>query len=60
MGPAPWAPRSRPFPVTTPAVTTVIPATGKPDRESDNLKAGVEAMLDADQRAALIAEFDKA
>jgi aryl-alcohol dehydrogenase-like predicted oxidoreductase len=60
IGATSWAQLFLRFALSNPAVTTVIPATGKPDRESDNLKAGVEAMLDADQRAALIAEFDKA
>jgi len=39
------------------AVTVVIPATGKPHRQSDNLLAGSEATLDAAQRAELIAMF---
>jgi len=35
----------------------VIPATAKPDRQSDNLRAGIGADLDATQRQSLIAQF---
>jgi aryl-alcohol dehydrogenase-like predicted oxidoreductase len=42
------------FALSHDAVTVVIPATGKPERQSDNLKAGVGPMLDAKQRADLI------
>jgi aryl-alcohol dehydrogenase-like predicted oxidoreductase len=37
------------------AVTAVIPATGKPDRQSDNLKAGEGPLLTAAQQKELIA-----
>ena len=37
------------------AVTAVIPSTGKPDRQSDNLKAGVGPMLTEAQRKEVIA-----
>jgi aryl-alcohol dehydrogenase-like predicted oxidoreductase len=45
------------FALSHPAVTVVIPATGKPDRQSDNLRAGSGPTLDAAQRAELIAMF---
>ena len=45
------------FALSHPAVTVVIPATGKPDRQSDNLRAGVGADLDGNQRQSLIAQF---
>jgi diketogulonate reductase-like aldo/keto reductase len=34
-----WAQMFLKFAVSHPAVTAVIPATGKPDRQADNLKA---------------------
>jgi hypothetical protein len=37
------------------AVTAVIPATGKPDRQTDNLKAGFGPLLTKKQQAELIA-----
>ena len=39
------------------AVTAVIPATGKPDRQADNLRAGHGPLLTAAQRKELIALF---
>ena len=50
-----WAQLFLKFALSHPAVTVVIPATGKPDRQTDNLKAGVGAMLDEKQRELLIA-----
>jgi aryl-alcohol dehydrogenase-like predicted oxidoreductase len=50
-----WAQLFLKFALSHPAVTVVIPATGKPDRQSDNLKAGLGPALDAKQREALIA-----
>lgn len=50
-----WAQLFLKFALSHEAVTVVIPATGKPDRQSDNLKAGIGPMLDATQREALIA-----
>lgn len=50
-----WAQLFLKFALSHGAVTAVIPATGKPDRQTDNLKAGAGAALDAKQRAALIA-----
>ncbi|MBB3103265.1 aldo/keto reductase [Azomonas macrocytogenes] len=49
-----WAQAFLQFALSDPAVTAVIPATGKPDRQTDNLKAGSEAVLTAAQRQSLI------
>jgi len=53
-----WAQLFLKFALSHPAVTAVIPATGKPERQSDNLAAGVGALLDARQKAELRAIFD--
>lgn len=50
-----WAQAFLKFALSNPAVTVVIPATGKPHRQADNLKAGIGADLTEDQRASLIA-----
>ncbi len=50
-----WAQAFLKFALSHPAVTGVIPATGKPDRQTDNLKAGVGPDLTSAQRDALIA-----
>ncbi len=50
-----WAQAFLKFALSHPAVTVVIPATGKPDRQNDNLKAGVGPDLDEAQRQSLIA-----
>lgn len=50
-----WAQAFLKFALSAPAVTAVIPATGKPDRQTDNLKAGLGPDLDEDQRQSLIA-----
>jgi hypothetical protein len=42
------------FALSDEAVTAVIPATGKPDRQSDNLKAGFGPLLTAAQKQELI------
>jgi aryl-alcohol dehydrogenase-like predicted oxidoreductase len=49
-----WAQMFLKFALSHDAVTVVIPATGKPDRQSDNLKAGVGPMLTAKQKADLV------
>jgi hypothetical protein len=36
-------------------VTAVIPATGKPERQADNLKAGFGPLLTAKQQQELVA-----
>jgi len=55
IGATSWSQLFLRFALSDPAVTAVIPATGKPDRQSDQLKAGVATLLDARQRADLIA-----
>ena len=52
-----WAQMFLRFVTSHPAVTVVIPATGKPERQSDNLKAGIGRDLDAEERAELVAMF---
>jgi diketogulonate reductase-like aldo/keto reductase len=50
-----WAQAFLKFALSDPAVTVVIPATGKPNRQADNLKAGLGPDLTEEQRASLIA-----
>lgn len=50
-----WAQAFLKFALSNPAVTVVVPATGKPHRQADNLKAGLGPDLTEDQRASLIA-----
>jgi len=52
-----WAQMFLKFVISHPAVTIVIPATGKPERQSDNLKAGHGRDLTATERAELVAMF---
>jgi len=52
-----WAQMFLKFVLSHEAVTVVIPATGKPHRQRDNLKAGVGPLLDARQKAELAAMF---
>lgn len=54
-GIASWAQMFLKFALSHDAVTAVIPATGKPDRQSDNLKAGFGALLTPAQKTELIA-----
>lgn len=49
-----WAQLFLKFALSHDAVTAVIPATGKPERQSDNLRAGFGPMLTAAQRTELI------
>lgn len=49
-----WAQLFLKFALSNDAVTAVIPATGKPERQSDNLRAGFGPMLTAVQRTELI------
>ncbi|MFL1874562.1 aldo/keto reductase [Hansschlegelia beijingensis] len=49
-----WAQAFLKFALSDPAVTVVIPATGKPNRQADNLQAGRGPTLDAKQRQSLI------
>jgi len=55
VGATSWAQLFLKFVLSHDAVTAVIPATSKPDNQSDNLRAGMGALLDEKQRAALIA-----
>ncbi len=55
VGATTWAQLFLKFALSHPAVTCVIPATGKPHRQLENLAAGYGPMLDERQRAALIA-----
>ena len=57
VGATSWAQLFLKFSLSHPAVTAVIPATGKPHRQADNLRAGHGPLLDERQRRALIAEF---
>lgn len=52
-----WAQLFLKFTLAHPAVTVVIPATGKPDRQDDNLRAGFGPTLTAAQCAELVALF---
>lgn len=58
VGATSWAQLFLKFVLSEEAVTAVIPATSKPDNQSDNLKAGFGPLLDATQRAALVAALD--
>lgn len=49
-----WAQMFLKFALSDDAVTVVIPATGKPDRQSDNLKAGFGPLLTAAQKQEVI------
>jgi diketogulonate reductase-like aldo/keto reductase len=57
VGVGSWAQMFLRFAISHPAVTVVIPATGKPDRQSDNLKAGTGPVLKPAECAELIAMF---
>ena len=50
-----WAQMFLKYSLSHAAVTAVIPATGKPERQSDNLKAGFGPLLTAAQQKELIA-----
>jgi aryl-alcohol dehydrogenase-like predicted oxidoreductase len=52
-----WAQAFLKFALSHPAVTAVIPATGKPHRQADNLQAGLGRDLTEAQRASLIASL---
>jgi aryl-alcohol dehydrogenase-like predicted oxidoreductase len=57
MGITSWAQMFLRFALSQSAVTAVIPATGKPDRQSDNLKAGTGPWLSNAQRDELTTLF---
>ncbi|KAF1692120.1 aldo/keto reductase [Pseudoxanthomonas koreensis] len=52
-----WAQMFLKFAISHPAVTVVIPATGKPERQRDQLKAGTGPLLDAAQQQELVRRF---
>jgi aryl-alcohol dehydrogenase-like predicted oxidoreductase len=52
-----WAQMFLKFVVSHPAVTVVIPATGKPDRQADNLRGGIGPLLSDAQQAELVRMF---
>lgn len=54
-GVASWAQMFLKYSLSHDAVTAVIPATGKPERQADNLKAGEGPLLTAAQQKELIA-----
>lgn len=57
IGATSWAQLFLRFAISHEAVTVVIPATGKPARQADNLKGGVGPLLGAAQQAELVALF---
>lgn len=57
LGVTSWAQLFLKFAISHPAVTAVIPATGKPERQADNLRAGSGGLLSAAQQAELTASF---
>ncbi len=57
IGATSWAQLFLRFAISDPAVTVVIPATGKPDRQADNLKGGIGPLLSTAQQAELVAMF---
>ena len=57
VGVTSWAQLFLRFAISDPAVTVVIPATGKPERQADNLKGGVGPLLSASQQAELVTLF---
>lgn len=57
VGVASWAQMFLKFAISHPAVTAVIPATGKPHRQADNLGGGGGALLGQGQQDELTAMF---
>lgn len=57
MGISSWAQLFLKFAISHPAVTTVIPATSRPDRQLDQLKAGTGPLLSPEQQRSLIQQF---
>lgn len=56
-GVASWAQVFLKFAISHPAVTVVIPATGKPERQRDQLRAGSGALLSTAQQQELVRQF---
>jgi aryl-alcohol dehydrogenase-like predicted oxidoreductase len=54
VGVTTWAQMFLKFALSHPAVTAVIPATGKPERQTDNLQAGFGPLLSEAQKVELI------
>lgn len=54
VGVTSWAQMFLKFVLSHPAVTAVIPATGKPQRQTDNLQAGFGPLLSEAQKAELV------
>lgn len=52
-----WAQLFLKFVLSHPAVTAVIPATGKPERQADNLKGGTGPLLDQARQDELVRLF---
>ncbi|MBN8480254.1 MAG: aldo/keto reductase [Xanthomonadales bacterium] len=52
-----WAQLFLKFAISHPAVTAVIPATSKPERQADQLKAGHGALFDEARQRELVAAF---
>ncbi|GGK10526.1 aldo/keto reductase [Luteimonas terricola] len=52
-----WSQMFLKFAISHPAVTVVIPATGKPDRQADQLRAGHGELLTSSQQDELVAMF---
>ena len=57
VGATSWAQLFLRFAISDPAVTVVIPATGKPERQADNLGGGIGPLLSASQQSELVALF---
>jgi aryl-alcohol dehydrogenase-like predicted oxidoreductase len=52
-----WAQMFLKFAISHPSVTVVIPATGKPERQLDQLKAGTGPLLSPAQQQELVRQF---
>lgn len=57
VGVTSWAQMFLKFVLSHPAVTVVIPATGKPDRQADNLQGGIGRLLSQAQQDELVKLF---
>jgi diketogulonate reductase-like aldo/keto reductase len=57
VGVSSWAQMFLKFAISHPAVTTVIPATSRPDRQADNLHGGIGPLLSDAQQRSLIGMF---
>lgn len=57
VGVTSWAQLFLKFAISHPAVTAVIPATGKPERQRDQLRAGTGPLLSEAQRRELVHRF---